>query len=182
MITLTQEEKKYLLDSIRIVPNFPKEGIIFRDITTLLSNKKALEFLLSHLAERYKYMNLDFITGIESRGFIFASMLCAKLSIPFVPIRKPGKLPYKTFTCHYTLEYGSDSIEIHQDAFSGVNEAKVLLVDDLIATGGTALASWELIQKAGAKCVEACFLINLKDLNGANELAKLTPVYNVLEL
>ncbi|MCC9567440.1 adenine phosphoribosyltransferase [Campylobacter jejuni] len=182
MIKLTQEEKKYLLDSIRIIPDFPKKGIIFKDITTLLNNKEALNFLLRHLKERYKDYNLDFIAGTESRGFIFASMICAKLNLPFAPIRKPGKLPFETFSCEYDLEYGSDKVELHKDAFKNIQNARVLLVDDLIATGGTAIASYELIQKAGAKCVEACFLMNLKDLNGANKLEKLTSVYSVLEI
>ena len=182
MIKLTQKEQKYLLDSIRIIPDFPKKGIIFRDITTLLNDKEALNFLLEHLQNRYKELNLDFIVGTESRGFIFASMICAKLNLPFVPIRKPGKLPFQTFSCEYELEYGSDKIEIHKDAFKGVKNARVLLVDDLIATGGTALASYELIKKAGGLCVEACFLINLKDLKGAKRLKTLTSVYSVLEI
>ncbi|HEF3546227.1 TPA: adenine phosphoribosyltransferase [Campylobacter upsaliensis] len=181
MKELSQKERDFLIQSIRVIPNFPKEGIIFRDITTLLNDTKALSFLLKHLEDRYKDMNLDFIVGTESRGFIFASMICARLNLPFVPIRKPGKLPYKTFSCSYDLEYGSDTIEIHQDAFRGVEKAKVLLVDDLIATGGTALASYELIQKAGGICVESCFLINLKDLNGWKKLNDLCPVYSVLE-
>lgn len=134
MKELSQKERDFLIQSIRVIPNFPKEGIIFRDITTLLNDIKALSFLLKHLEDRYKDMNLDFIVGTESRGFIFASMICARLNLPFVPIRKPGKLPYKTFSCSYDLEYGSDTIEIHQDAFRSVEKAKVLLVDDLIAT------------------------------------------------
>lgn len=103
MIKLTQEEQKYLLDSIRIIPDFPKKGIIFRDITTLLNNKEALNFLLKHLKERYKDYNLDFIAGTESRGFIFASMICAKLNLPFVPIRKPGKLLLKPLAANTIL-------------------------------------------------------------------------------
>ncbi|AXP08551.1 adenine phosphoribosyltransferase [Campylobacter hepaticus] len=182
MIKLTQEEQQYLLNSIRIIPDFPKKGIIFRDITTLLNNKEVLNFLLNHLEKRYKNYELDFIAGTESRGFIFASMLCAKLNLPFVPIRKPGKLPFETFSCTYDLEYGSDKLELHKDAFKNIKNAKVLLIDDLIATGGTAIASHELIHKTGAKCVEACFLINLKDLNGANKLEKLTSVYSVLKI
>lgn len=182
MIKLTQEEQKYLLESIRVVPDFPKKGIVFRDITTLLNNKEALNFLLEHLKKRYENYNLDFIVGTESRGFIFASMICAKLNLPFVPIRKPGKLPFETFSCEYNLEYGSDKVEIHKDAFKNIQNARVLLVDDLIATGGTAVASYELIQKVGANCVEACFLMDLKDLNGANKLKKLTSVYSVLEI
>ncbi|MCH5336978.1 MAG: adenine phosphoribosyltransferase, partial [Campylobacter sp.] len=168
--------------SIRDIADFPEKGILFKDITTLLNNKEALNFLLTHLHQHYKDKNLDFIAGTESRGFIFASMLCAKLALPFVPIRKPKKLPFQTFSCEYKLEYGTDKVEIHTDAFRNVKNAKVLLVDDLIATGGTALASYELIKKAGGECVEACFLLNLKDLKGASKLEKLTSVYSVLEI
>ena len=182
MKKLTQQEQKYLLESIRNIPDFPKKGILFKDITTLLNNKEALNFLLKHLQAYYKDKNLDFIAGIESRGFIFASMLCAKLSLPFVPIRKANKLPFETFSCKYELEYGTDSIEMHKDAFRGIKKAKVLLVDDLIATGGTALASYELIKKAGGECVEAFFLLNLKDLKGYLKLKELTSVYSVLEI
>lgn len=178
---LNQEEKEYLSSKIRCIADFPKQGIMFRDITTLLNDKEALIFLLEHFEERYADMELDFIAGTESRGFIFAAMLCAKLELPFVPIRKPKKLPAPTFSQNYALEYGTDSVEIHQDAFCGTKDARVLLVDDLIATGGTALASYELIKKAKAQCVEACFLINLKDLGGAKRLGNFTSVYSVLE-
>lgn len=181
MTKLTLEEQNFLKSKIRVVPDFPKKGIMFRDITTLLNDKEALNFLLSHLKNHYKDMNLDFIAGTESRGFIFAAMLCAKLNLPFVPIRKPNKLPAKTFSCEYDLEYNSDKLEIHQDAFRNIKDAKVLLVDDLIATGGTALASYELISKTKAKCVQSCFLINLKDLQGEKKLKEFTSVYSVLE-
>ena len=181
MMKLKDEEKKYLENSIRTVLDFPKKGIVFRDITTLLNDKKALSFLLEHLSKYYENANLDFVVGIESRGFIFASMLCAKLKLPFVPIRKPNKLPFETFFEEYDLEYGKDRIEIHKDAFLGKKDAKILLVDDLIATGGTALAAYKLIQKTGTNCVEACFLINLKDLSGAKKLQEFTSVYNILE-
>lgn len=181
MITLNEKEKSFLAQKIRSIKDFPKEGILFRDITTLLNDKEALSFLLKHFEARYKELRLDFIAGAESRGFIFAAMLCARLNLPFVPIRKPGKLPSKTFTQFYELEYGTDSIELHQDAFCGIEDARVLFVDDLIATGGTALASYELIKKARAQCVEACFLISLKDLGGAEKLSKFSPVYSVLE-
>lgn len=182
MMKLSQEEQEYLLDNIRNVPDFPKKGILFKDITTLLSNKKALDLLLRHLQARYENKKLDFVVGVESRGFIFASMLCAKLSLPFVPIRKPGKLPFQTFSCEYELEYGTDKIEIHKDAFRGIKNARVLLMDDLIATGGTALASCKLIKEAGGECVEACFLLNLKDLKGALKLEQIIPVHSVLEI
>lgn len=179
--TLNEEEKAYLKSKIRNIADFPKQGILFRDITTLLNDSEALIFLLEHLEERYKDAELDFIAGTESRGFIFAAMLCAKLNLPFVPIRKPHKLPALTFSQEYGLEYGTDTVEIHQDAFCNTKDARVLLVDDLIATGGTALASYELIKKAKAQCVEACFLINLKDLGGEERLANYTSVYSVLE-
>lgn len=181
-ITLTPAEKKLITDAIAVVPNFPKEGIIFRDITTLLNNKEVLFFLLEHLKKRYESMELDFIAGTESRGFIFAALLCARLEVPFVPIRKPNKLPRETYSCEYALEYGSDKIEIHKDAFCGVKDARVLLVDDLIATGGTAIASYELIKKAKAQCVEACFLIDLVELGGSKRLSELTSVYSVVEI
>ena len=181
MLKLTKEEKNKLAKYITVVPDYPKKGIIFRDITTFLNNKEALSFLLDHLAKRYKNLDLDFIVGTESRGFIFAAMICAKLNLPFVPIRKPSKLPREVISCEYELEYGIDKIEIHKDAFNAQKDARVLLVDDLIATGGTAIASYELIKKSGAQCIEACFLIDLKELGGAKKLEKYTNVYSVLE-
>lgn len=182
MIKLSPKEQKYLLESIRMIPDFPKKGIAFRDITTLLNDKKALNFLMTHLQNRYQDTQLDFIVGTESRGFIFAAMICARLNLPFVPIRKPGKLPSEVFSCQYELEYGNDTLQIHKDAFNGVHNARVLLVDDLIATGGTAMASCELIAKAGGQCVEACFLISLSELGGAQKLKNLSSVYSVLEI
>ncbi len=182
MKILEQKDKDYLLGTIRNINDFPKPGIVFRDITTLLNNKKAFNFLLDHLQDRYKDYNLDFICGIESRGFIFGAALCARLNVPFVPIRKPKKLPYITISQKYSLEYGVDEIEIHVDAFCNIKNAKVLLIDDLIATGGTAKASVELINQANATCVEACFLLNLKDLGGEKILSDLTKIYSVLEI
>ncbi|AJD06206.1 adenine phosphoribosyltransferase [Campylobacter lari] len=178
---IKEQDKKYLLDSIRAIKDFPKEGIIFRDITTLLNNKEAFTFLMDHLVKKYQNAKLDYIVGIESRGFIFGAALSARLKLPFVPIRKPGKLPSKCLQESYSLEYGNDTIEIHIDAFNN-QKANVLLIDDLIATGGTAIAAVKLIEKLNAKCIEACFLLELKDLDGAKELAKLTSVYSVLEV
>ncbi|MDR2789583.1 MAG: adenine phosphoribosyltransferase [Campylobacteraceae bacterium] len=184
MITLNEKEKEYLRSKIRDVYDFPKPGIVYRDITTLLNDKKAFNFLIDHLAKRYEEFDFEFITGIESRGFIFAGALAAKLDKAFVPIRKPKKLPYTTISEKYSLEYGVDEIEIHIDAFgtSSQNPPKVLLIDDLIATGGTALAAVKLLKKISVECVEACFLINLKLLKGDLEIAKTTPVYSVLEI
>lgn len=177
---LTPEDKKIILDSIRDIPDFPKEGIIFKDITTLLSNPKALDVLMTHLERRYREYDLDFIAGIDARGFIFGSILADRLKIGFVPIRKKGKLPYTTVAEKYTLEYGFDEVEIHIDAFGDKEKPRVLLIDDLIATGGTATASATLINRVGAECVEACFILGLTFLNGHEKID--APVYSVIEL
>ncbi|ANE36179.1 adenine phosphoribosyltransferase [Campylobacter iguaniorum] len=182
MNKLSNDEKKYLLSTIRDVQNFPKPGILFKDITTLLGDKDAFKFLLDHLENRYKNANLDYIVGIESRGFILGAPLADRLNIAFVPIRKPHKLPYMTISQKYSLEYGFDEIEMHVDAFEKVQNPNVLLVDDLIATGGTAKAACELILKVGANLKEACFLLNLVDLNGVKELEKYCPIYSILEV
>ena len=182
MKILSDEQKKVLLDSIRDVPDFPKPGILFKDITTLLNNAEAFALLMNHLEERYKEYNLDFIAGIESRGFIFGSALAVKLGIGFVPIRKKNKLPFTTISEKYALEYGVDEVEIHIDAFREKKGARVLLIDDLIATGGTAEAAAKLIKAADAECVEACFVINLTFLNGTKRLDDLTSVYSILEI
>ena len=172
--------KEYLLSTIRDVKDFPKEGIVFKDITTLLNNPKAFKTLMDHLEKRYKSYDLDFVAGIDSRGFIFGSVLADRLGVGFVPIRKAGKLPYTTIGEKYALEYGVDEVEIHIDAFRVKKDAKVLVIDDLIATGGTAKAAVSLVNKAGAKCVEACFVLNLTFLEGASKIE--SPVYSVLEI
>ncbi len=168
-----------ILNAIRVVPNFPKSGINFMDITTVLNNGKMFKEIVEHLSERYKNMQIDYIVGIESRGFLFGSALAIALGVGFIPIRKKGKLPAETFKISYELEYGSDVLEIHKDAFSGKN-AKVILVDDLLATGGTAKASGELIQMAGGEVTENLFFINLKFLNGEKRLN--SPVYSILDI
>ncbi len=157
-------------DAIRDIPDFPKPGIIFKDITTLLNDAEAFGALMAHLEGRYRSYDLDFVAGIESRGFIFGAALATRLGVGFVPIRKKGKLPYTTVSEKYALEYGVDEVEIHIDAFRDKKDAKVLLIDDLIATGGTAKAASELIEKVGARCVEACFVIELDFLNGSKNL------------
>ena len=183
MKELTNSDKDYILKTIRDVKDFPKPGIVFKDITTLLNDARAFNFLLDHLEDRYKESDIDFIAGIESRGFIFGAALAAKIGKGFVPIRKPGKLPYTTISEKYSLEYGVDEVEIHIDAFKSDKESpKVLLIDDLIATGGTATAAVNLINKTGAQCIEACFILNLTFLNGDEEIKKSTNVYSVLEI
>lgn len=179
-MTLTSNEKQIILDSIRDIPDFPKPGIIFKDISTLLSNAKALDTLMSHLEKRYIDYNLDFIAGIDARGFIFGSILADRLGVGFVPVRKKGKLPYTTVAEKYSLEYGFDEVEIHIDAFGENDGARVLLIDDLIATGGTAKAAASLIDKVGAKCVEVCFIMELGFLKGRDGIN--APIYSVLEI
>ena len=182
MKELTQEEKKIIEGAIRDVPDFPKPGIVFKDITTLLNDAEAFGVTMRHLKERYTDAKLDFVAGIDARGFIFGAALAQMLGIGFVPIRKKGKLPYTTISQKYSLEYGFDEIEIHIDAFRGKKGARVLLMDDLIATGGTANAAAELIQQADAKCVEACFIIGLTFLDGIEKLSEKTSVYTLIEV
>jgi len=162
---------------IRSIPDFPKKGILFRDITTLLNNKKAFKSAINNLAKMLKDKQIDYILAAESRGFIFGGALSYKLGCGFVPVRKPGKLPYKTHRHTYSLEYGEDSLEIHQDAFP--SHAKVLILDDLLATGGTALALINLAKKLEGDIVAVVFLIELADLKGRDKL-KEYPVYSLI--
>ena len=184
MEVLSEVDKEYLLESIRDIPDFPKKGVSFKDITTLLKNREAFGFLMDHLEKRYKDSKLDFIAGIDSRGFIFGAPLADRLGIGFVPIRKAGKLPYTTIGEKYALEYGFDEVEIHIDAFEHNKEHKsrVLMIDDLIATGGTAAAAANLIKQADAICIETCFIINLKFLDGEDKIKDISPVYSVLDV
>jgi adenine phosphoribosyltransferase len=155
---------------IRTVPNYPKHGIMFRDITTLLNDPMGFKLTIDQLIARYKPMKIDKIAAIESRGFILGAPLAYFLNIGFVPIRKKGKLPAETIGQDYDLEYGKDRIEIHVDAIS--KGEKVLLVDDLIATGGTAEAATKLISLVGGEVEECCFVIDLPDLGGSKRLEK----------
>ena len=153
---------------IRTIPHYPREGIMFRDITTLLKEPAAFRDAIDQLAARYRGVKLDKIVGIESRGFIIGAPLAYALGIGFVPIRKKGKLPAETVGYDYALEYGTDRIELHVDAIGAGDQ--VLLVDDLIATGGTAEAAIELIKQIGGEVVECCFVIDLPDVGGRKRL------------
>lgn len=155
-------------DKIRAVQDFPKPGIIFRDITTALKDADTLKVMIDYLCEQFKDVKIDYIAGIESRGFIFGMPMAYKLDAGFVPIRKPKKLPAATYSQEYELEYGTDKIEVHQDAFE--KGANVLIVDDLLATGGTAEAACKLVKKTGANLVGIAFLIELEDLKGREKL------------
>ncbi len=155
---------------IRTVPHYPKQGIQFRDITTLLKDPVGFRLTIDELVRRYQGVKIDKIAGIESRGFILGAPLAYALGKGFIPIRKKGKLPAETIGHDYELEYGTDRIEIHTDAIS--KGEKILLVDDLIATGGTAEAACKLIDKMGGKIVECCFIIDLPDIGGRARLEK----------
>ncbi|WP_321314590.1 adenine phosphoribosyltransferase [Halarcobacter sp.] len=178
---LSEEDKNLINNSIRDIQDFPKEGIVFKDITTLLNNKEAYSTLMDHLEDRYKSYNLDYVAGIDSRGFIFGAALADRLNIGFVPVRKKGKLPSTTVCEKYELEYGYDEVEIHLDAFPKKNP-NVLLIDDLVATGGTATAASKLIKKIDANLIEACFILNLTFLDGVKKIEKHTKVYSVLDI
>ena len=181
-MTLTTEQRAIIEGAIRDIPDFPKPGIVFKDITTILNNPEAYKTLQDHLRDRYASYNLDYIAGVDARGFIFGAALARDLGIGFVPIRKKGKLPYTTVSEKYALEYGIDEVEIHIDAFNSTKNARVLLIDDLIATGGTANAAADLIGKVGANCVESCFIMGLTFLDGIKKLEEKTPVYSVIEV
>jgi adenine phosphoribosyltransferase len=153
---------------IREVPDFPKKGILFYDITTLLANPEAFGAIIDEMAQKVKDLKINKIAAIESRGFIFGAPLAQKLCLPFIPIRKPGKLPYKTIKHEYSLEYGTDAIEIHEDAVGKGDN--VLLVDDLLATGGTIKAAAALIENCGASVGGCLFAIELDFLEGKQGL------------
>jgi len=163
---------------IRDIPDFPKKGILFKDITTLLNDKRAFKKAINDMAKALKGRKIDYIAAAESRGFIFGSTLAYRLNCGFVPIRKPGKLPAKTYCYAYSLEYGKDSLEIHRDAFP--SGSKILVLDDLLATGGTALASAKLVEKLKGKVAAIIFLIELTFLKGRNKLKKY-PVYSLIK-
>lgn len=157
-----------LTDYIRSIPDFPKPGIVFRDITPLLASPVGLRETIRQLAEHYRGKKIDAVAAAEARGFIFAAPLAIELGVGFVPIRKPGKLPFETHAFHYELEYGTDTLEIHVD---GVTPGqRVLLVDDLLATGGTIEACCKLVEKGKATVAGCAFVIELVDLGGAKRL------------
>ncbi len=158
----------HLANLIRNIPDFPQPGIQFKDITTLLKHGDALREVIDTLTERYRERNLDAIVGIESRGFIFSAPIAYNLGIGMVPVRKPGKLPAETYQIEYALEYGTNTLEIHRDALE--KGARVAVIDDLLATGGTVAAACQLIEQVGAVVDDVAFLIELSFLNGREKL------------
>ena len=160
----------FIKNAIRDIPDFPKKGIIFKDITPILLDPKVYKKTIDVLAEQYANRNIDKIVAIESRGFLFGTVLAYKLDIGLAIVRKPGKLPYKTIVETYDLEYGTDSLEIHEDSLEKGD--KVLIIDDLLATGGTAEATANLVERVGASVEEICFIVELSFLGGKNKLEK----------
>lgn len=167
-----------LNDAIRAIPDYPKKGIIFRDITTLLGNAKAFRLAVDALVQPWAGSKIDKVAGIEARGFILGGAVAHQVSSGFVPIRKKGKLPHETVRIAYSLEYGLDEMEMHKDAV--LPQEKVIVVDDLVATGGTAEAAIKLLQQIGADVLAACFIVNLPDLGGADKIRQLGVPVNTL--
>ena len=165
---MTSHDPVRLEEYIRSIPDFPKPGILFRDITPLLSAPRAFGESVRQLAEAFRDQKIDLVAAAEARGFIFAAPLALELDVGFVPVRKPGKLPFNTNSFHYELEYGTDSLEVHIDSFAPGQ--RVLLVDDLLATGGTMEACCRLVEQAGAVVAGCAFVIELTGLGGAKRL------------
>ncbi len=164
--------------SIRSIPDFPKKGILFRDVTTLIQNKEAFKKSVDLLAKKFKGKGIDKVVGVEARGFIFGAAVAHKIQAGFVPVRKKGKLPFKTISTTYQLEYGTDTLEIHQDAIK--TGEKILVIDDLLATGGTVKAVIELVNRLGGKISGVGFIIELVDLKGRDKF-KEYPVFSLVK-
>lgn len=167
-MTVTMNDFDYVREHVRQIPDFPKKGILFLDITTATKDAKAFKLSLDFLYEQFKDEQLDYIAGVESRGFIYGAALAAALGIGFIPIRKPNKLPAEKISETYDLEYGSDTIEMHKDALKQGD--RVVIIDDLLATGGTAAAACNLVRKTGAEPVAAAFIIELDPLKGREKI------------
>lgn len=166
---MESKDRAYIESLVRAVPDFPQPGIIFRDITTVIKDAKGFTIIMDDLVDRYREQNIDYVMGAEARGFIFGAALAYAIGAGFVLARKPGKLPAQVLSASYNLEYGSNSIEVHKDAIH--KGARVLLVDDLLATGGTAKAMTQLVEELEAQVVELAFVIELEDLKGRDLLA-----------
>ena len=170
-VTIPETTPMNLADSIRAIPDYPRPGIVFRDITTLLGDARAFRRAVDELVQPFAGLKIAKIAGIEARGFILGGAVAHQLSAGFIPVRKKGKLPLETLRATYALEYGTDEIEIHRDAVQPGE--RVLLVDDLVATGGTAEAAVNLLSGLGAEVVAACFIVDLPDLGGSDKIRRL---------
>ena len=167
-MTATAQQLQFIKDSIKTIPDYPKPGILFRDVTSLLENPLAYAASIELLVERFREAGVTKVVGTEARGFLFGAPVALALGVGFVPVRKPGKLPRETLSESYELDYGTDRLEIHTDAISAGD--KVLVVDDLLATGGTIEATAKLIRRLGGEVTDAAFIINLPDLGGEARL------------
>ncbi|MFD2180132.1 adenine phosphoribosyltransferase [Veronia pacifica] len=177
---MNQDKKNIIKENIKTVPDYPKPGIMFRDVTSLLENATAYQTTIDMLADKYRDAGFTKIVGTESRGFLFGAPLALELGIGFVPVRKPGKLPREVISEDYELEYGSDTLEIHKDAI--VSGDKVLMVDDLLATGGTIEATTKLIRRLNGDVQHAAFVINLPEIGGEQRLTSLgIDVYSLID-
>ncbi|MDH2894902.1 MULTISPECIES: adenine phosphoribosyltransferase [Rahnella] len=167
-MTATAQQLQFIKDSIKTIPDYPKPGILFRDVTSLLEDPKAYAASIQLLADRYRDAGVTKVVGTEARGFLFGAPVALALGVGFVPVRKPGKLPRETISETYDLEYGTDSLEIHTDAI--LPGEKILVIDDLLATGGTIEATAKLIRRLGGEVTDAAFIINLPELGGEKRL------------
>lgn len=169
-----------LKDTIRTIPDFPKKGIMFRDVTTLMTNRHGFAEAVIRLSAPYQDVLIDNVVGIEARGFVFGAAVAYELGAGFVPVRKKGKLPYDTYEQDYELEYGTDTLELHADAVRG--QEKILVIDDLLATGGTAEAAIKLLRQAGAEVMGTAFVIELPELGGRKRIEAMgVPVRSLVE-
>jgi len=177
---MIEKQTAIIKEAIHTIPNYPIEGVMFRDVTGILDDAEAFQLSISLLSEKFKDQGFTKVVGTEARGFLFGAPLALALGVGFVPVRKPGKLPRATYEESYQLEYGIDSLEIHQDALT--KDDKVLIIDDLLATGGTIEATTKLIRRLGATASQAAFVISLPDLGGEKRLEALgLPVFSLLE-
>lgn len=177
---VSEADRKTLLDKIRNVPDFPKPGIQFKDITPMLGNPETLDLTATLLAKPFIDKKVDYVAGLESRGFLFGPLLAREMKAGFIPVRKPGKLPAETLSHEYELEYGTDSLEVHRDALG--KGASVIIHDDLIATGGTALAAVRLVEKLGGNIVGFSFIMELSFLRGKDNLPSDVPYHCILTI
>jgi adenine phosphoribosyltransferase len=172
--------RAYLASLVRSIPDHPKPGILFRDVTTVLKDARGFRLTIDLLVQRYVGQGITKVVGIEARGFVFGAAVAHQIGAGFVPARKPGKLPGPRFGVDYALEYGTDRLEMHEEAIGPSD--RVLVADDLIATGGTALAAIELVRRAGASVAEACFLVDLPELGGAKRVAEAgVPIFALID-
>ncbi|MFV0576979.1 MAG: adenine phosphoribosyltransferase [Vibrio sp.] len=177
---MTTETQAFIQASIKTIPDYPKKGILFRDVTSLMEDPKAYQATIQLMVDKYKDMGFTKVVGTEARGFLFGAPLALELGLGFVPVRKPGKLPRETVSQSYELEYGTDVLEIHTDAIN--SNDKVLVVDDLLATGGTIEATVKLIRQLGGEVTDGAFVINLPDIGGEEKLKALgLNVYSICE-